>query len=256
MMLVTAKIAFMLFLVPSKAVAILKPINGESVAQTRVNHLAVAETPEDMKPTHLRNQVVNASAAFMGSWPAVSRILRERTLAFHSMLQHATFKPVAASRILRERTLAFHSMLQHVTFKPVAASRIPRERTLAFHSMLQHASSKPIDKVVLLILEVLGLGAFGIDRMYLGGPNVGLGIAKLLTFSGFGVWGIIDYVVVIMNAVNREPTINTLGMHYDFETDGVETAHALGIVGLMLLLVPVACCLCSCCCSAIIAVLK
>jgi len=106
------------------------------------------------------------------------------------------------------------------------------------------------DKVILLVLEVLGLGTFGIDRMYLGGPNLGLGIAKLLTFSGFGIWGLIDFFVIIGNAVNKQPAIDTLGMHYDFDPNTIGTAHALGVIGLVLVLCPCACCVCSCLCSS------
>lgn len=109
------------------------------------------------------------------------------------------------------------------------------------------------DKSVLLIVEVLGLGMLGIDRMYLGGFNIALGIVKLLTFSGFGIWGIIDYIAIMVNAVHREVAINTLGMSYEFNPQGIETAHALGVVGLALLLGPLACFLFQLLCALCIA---
>ncbi|MFZ4893610.1 TM2 domain-containing protein [Plantibacter sp. Mn2098] len=42
------------------------------------------------------------------------------------------------------------------------------------------------------------LGGFGIDRFYLG--KVGTGIVKLITFGGFGVWWLIDLILVLTGA--------------------------------------------------------
>lgn len=44
-----------------------------------------------------------------------------------------------------------------------------------------------------LILSIL-LGELGIDRFYLG--YTGLGILKLVTFGGFGIWWIIDIISI------------------------------------------------------------
>ena len=43
------------------------------------------------------------------------------------------------------------------------------------------------------------VGFLGVDRFYLG--QVGLGIAKLLTVGGCGVWALIDFILIIMNKV-------------------------------------------------------
>ena len=49
-----------------------------------------------------------------------------------------------------------------------------------------------------LILSIF-LGTLGIDRFYLG--YTGIGIAKLLTFGGCGIWALIDLVLIAMRSV-------------------------------------------------------
>ena len=44
-----------------------------------------------------------------------------------------------------------------------------------------------------LVLSVL-LGGLGIDRFYIG--DIGLGIGKLLTFGGLGIWMVIDWFFI------------------------------------------------------------
>ncbi|MFN4284792.1 MAG: TM2 domain-containing protein [Lacibacter sp.] len=56
-----------------------------------------------------------------------------------------------------------------------------------------------------LIISILG-GQFGIDRFYLG--DTGLGIAKLLTCGGFGIWAIVDWFLIM--GATREKNMNLL----------------------------------------------
>ena len=58
------------------------------------------------------------------------------------------------------------------------------------------------DYLTTLLLSLL-LGQLGVDRFYLG--YTGLGVAKLLTFGGCGVWWLID---VILIATGKVPDVD------------------------------------------------
>ncbi len=56
----------------------------------------------------------------------------------------------------------------------------------------------PKDWLAALLLSVF-LGTLGVDRFYLG--HVGLGIGKLLTFGGCGIWWLIDVILIATGSV-------------------------------------------------------
>jgi TM2 domain-containing membrane protein YozV len=58
--------------------------------------------------------------------------------------------------------------------------------------------------MVALLLSIF-LGGLGVDRFYLG--YTGLGIAKLLTLGGCGIWSIIDIILI---ATKKLPDANGL----------------------------------------------
>lgn len=57
---------------------------------------------------------------------------------------------------------------------------------------LPTASDK--DWIVTLLLSIL-LGGLGIDRFYAG--SIGLGVLKLITFGGLGLWWLIDIILLV-----------------------------------------------------------
>lgn len=52
------------------------------------------------------------------------------------------------------------------------------------------------DWLVALLLSIF-LGSLGVDRFYMG--SIGLGICKLLTCGGVGIWYIIDIILIATN---------------------------------------------------------
>lgn len=74
---------------------------------------------------------------------------------------------------------------------------------------------KPTKNWLVALLLSIFLGTLGIDRFYLG--HIGVGIAKLLlSWATFGVWQLIDIVLIAIRKVNTR----------DFYWDDSAEAHA------------------------------
>ncbi len=79
-----------------------------------------------------------------------------------------------------------------------------RERMLAMDEghwrMLQYMQFN--DPVIILIISLI-TGPLAIDRFIIG--DVGLGVAKLLTCGGLGIWVLVDWIM-IMGITRRKNT--------------------------------------------------
>ena len=62
-------------------------------------------------------------------------------------------------------------------------------------------NENPKSKLILVLLTLTGLSFFGLDRMYAG--QIGMGIGKLLTLGGLGIWFLVDGFRVILNALTK-----------------------------------------------------
>lgn len=68
-------------------------------------------------------------------------------------------------------------------------------------SSLKNNNKNVKSKLLLLVIASLGLGLLGIDRFYAG--DTALGIIKLLTLGGLGIWAFIDWVIILVNALSQ-----------------------------------------------------
>ncbi|AGK96410.1 TM2 domain-containing protein [Clostridium pasteurianum] len=91
---------------------------------------------------------------------------------------------------------------------------LPNEKLMTVRSRIETLDDSKLmilqsldykDPTVVLILSIF-FGHFGVDRFILG--QVGLGIIKLLTFGGLGIWTIIDWFTAMKRT--KEKNYNTL----------------------------------------------
>jgi hypothetical protein len=70
--------------------------------------------------------------------------------------------------------------------------------TLSHQEGDAHMAQEQKSWIVAVLLSFF-LGGFGADRFYLG--YIGLGIAKLLTIGGCGIWSLIDFIMILLNKI-------------------------------------------------------
>ena len=84
---------------------------------------------------------------------------------------------------------------------PLEAINIIKEKILTMdYNTASIILAQAKDPTISILLSVL-VGSLGIDRIYIG--DTGLGIIKLLTCGGCGIWWLID-LFLIMNATKQK----------------------------------------------------
>ena len=90
------------------------------------------------------------------------------------------------------------------------SSKIPMESILSVRTRLENSELSEAEMMTLLtqmkdpllsILLSVFVGTFGVDRFYIG--DVGLGIGKLISGGGCGIWWLID-IFLIMDATKQK----------------------------------------------------
>ena len=85
--------------------------------------------------------------------------------------------------------MAYGSKLP-VSMYPALRGRLERMDTTTANMMFMQMKGPTVS----LIISIL-VGGYGIDRFYIG--DIGLGVAKLLTCGGFGVWWLVDLFLIM-----------------------------------------------------------
>lgn len=101
--------------------------------------------------------------------------------------------------------------------------------------MEQHKTKKfPKQRHFLAVFFISFMwGTFGVDRMYLG--KWGTGIFKLITFGGFGLWVIVD-LILIMSGAMRDKQGREMLQFAEYKTFAYKTVLIFAVtVGVVIL---------------------
>jgi len=95
-----------------------------------------------------------------------------------------------------------------------------------------------VDKAVLLAMEFLPfLGALGVPRFYMGCWMTGT-LQLIVCCLSCGIvghiWGLIDLILIVHNALNGSNSIHAFGMHADFVEGSLETAKTLAWMAIVI----------------------
>lgn len=93
------------------------------------------------------------------------------------------------------------------------------------------------DKTILIIFSYL-FGFLGLDRMYLG--CWGTGILKLITLGGFGIWYLIDLILILINGINKNKSISICN-NYKWNKKSIKYGYYISIVISVLLFLKICC---------------
>merc|ERR1719263_25989 len=96
------------------------------------------------------------------------------------------------------------------------------------------------NKIFLVVMHALFVpNALGLDRCYMG--QFTLGVIKGCTLGGLGVWSLIDYSVILVNALSESASIDTIGFYARFSKSEELPAFIIAVVHASLIALSVCC---------------
>merc|ERR1740121_2501700 len=93
---------------------------------------------------------------------------------------------------------------------------------------IDHDGPVMVNKAALAILNGFCLGVFGIDRCY--ARQFTLGLLKCFTMGGFGIWFLVDFIVIGANCLTRSPRLTSLGFSFAFDIGDQNLAFMITLI--------------------------
>lgn len=166
----------------------------------------------------------NASDLLLEASSAIAAAASSTSTSFTRNLETGPSGDFAAREQHPSTTSAATSTPPHPTlYVPTTSSRL-----VAQADDIRQPCEDCSDKVVLVVLEMLGAGVLGIDRFYVR-DYVG-GALKLVTLGGCGIWFVVDWFGVMINALERKSSIDHMGIKATFHETGTKTARTLSVI--------------------------
>jgi len=84
------------------------------------------------------------------------------------------------------------------------------------------------NKVILAAINMMAWGLCGLDRCYMQQPLAGT--LKFLTCGGFGIWAIVDYVVITINCLQSLESIDAVGFQARFQKEDIRLSWWITVI--------------------------
>lgn len=118
----------------------------------------------------------------------------ETTMRYFNLTLAAAFYPLSRAMLI----FALGAGLRYcpaprAKARPIPSNSVPRNG-VTYSTNIQGGRTMATKNKLTAILLSIFTGGLGIDRFYLG--YTGLGVVKLLTMGGFGIWALIDLIMI------------------------------------------------------------
>jgi len=197
-----------------------------------------ARAPQSALSTSKRRAVSISKARGAGQGKAI------KTQAVQAKLENSTS---SSGPLSKEVVIAIRDAVQRAAYseEEMLMERLGSKLEDMVTLEVELGQQPPLkSKTILAVVEVLGLGFFGVDRCIMG--QTCLGVVKGVTLGGFMLWMLLDYAVIIINCLASWSSISAVGYHAQFNP---ETIHPAFLICLIVTILKCTCLGCGGLCS-------